>query len=84
MTFRAIGSSYLIRQVAGSEKVGGLRVTVYPRSDGLGQLTIEWTDWLSGQQLESPLNQVAETAAAAIRESTALLIGAGAGCSGDS
>jgi hypothetical protein len=49
---RSIGASYLIRQIAGSERIGGLRVTLRPPSRGRGTITVEYTDWHTGQPLE--------------------------------
>lgn len=68
MAFYAIGSSYLIRQVAGSERLGGLRVTVYPRSDNQGTIQVELTDWRTGAPHQSPMPDMAETALNAIRQ----------------
>ncbi len=45
----SIGSSYLIRQTAGGERLGGLTVTVYPRYDGEGGVRVELTDWKTGE-----------------------------------
>ncbi len=68
MTFRAIGSSYLIRQVAGSERLGGLRVTLYPRSDNDGKIEIQLTDWRTGEPHQYPMPEFAELASQAIQE----------------
>ena len=68
MAFRAIGSSYLVRQVAGSERLGGLRVTIYPRSDNLGEVNVELTDWHSGEIHEYPLPEMAAVAEQSIRK----------------
>ena len=57
MTFRAEGSSYLIRQVAGSEKIGGLTVTVHPRSDSNGKLEICLSDWRTDKLLDYPVDK---------------------------
>ena len=65
--FRAIGSSYLLRQVAGSERLGGLRVTLYPRAGDEGQIKIELTDWHSGEAHEFPIPEYANIAAETIR-----------------
>jgi len=67
MAFRAIGSSYLIRQVAGSERMGGLRVTVYPRSDNSGTIDVQLTDWRSGEPHPNPIPDYADVAVNAIR-----------------
>lgn len=50
----AQGSSYLIRKVAGSEKIGGLTVTIYPRSDSNGKLSIALSDWRTDELLDFP------------------------------
>ena len=68
MAFRAIGSSYLVRQVAGSERLGGLRVTVYPRSDNLGEIRVELTDWHTGEIHDNPLPEMASVAEQSIRK----------------
>ena len=68
MGFRAIGSSYLIRQVPGSERIGGLRVTLFPRSDNNGAISIELTDWQTGGPHEYPMPEMAEVASQAIQE----------------
>lgn len=68
MTFRAIGSSYLVRQIPGSERLGGLRVTLYPRSDRGGVISVELTDWLTGEPHEDPMPELAEIALQSIRD----------------
>lgn len=40
---RAIGSSYLIRQTAGSERVGGLEVTIKVLAEPPGQIRVKGT-----------------------------------------
>jgi hypothetical protein len=49
---RSIGTSYLIRQTPGSERVGGLRVTLRRRSGEVGTLTVETTDWRTEAAIE--------------------------------
>ena len=66
MPFRAIGSSYLIRQLPGSERVGGLRVTLYPRSDNKGTIETQLTDWLTGNPHKYPMPEMADIASQAI------------------
>ena len=68
MAHRAIGSSYLIRQVAGSERLGGLRVTLYPRCDNSGKIDIQLTDWHTGEQHEYPMQDMVHAASNAIQE----------------
>ena len=51
---RSIGASYLIRQNAGSERVGGLRVTLRLPSRESGTVTIQATDWHTGEAIERP------------------------------
>jgi len=68
MAHRAIGSSYLIRQVAGSERLGGLRITLYPRSDNKGKIDIQLTDWHTGEQHEYPMQDMVDAASNAIQE----------------
>lgn len=68
MAHRAIGSSYLIRQVAGSERLGGLRVTLYPRSDSNGKIDIQLTDWHTGEQHEYPMQDMVDAAFNAMLE----------------
>lgn len=63
---RAIGASYLIRQTAGSERLGGLRVTIRPRSDNEGSISVEATDWRTGDPLEYP-DEIAPFASEAVR-----------------
>ncbi len=65
--FQAIGSSYLIRKVAGSERLGGLRVTLYPRSDDKGTIEIQLTDWQTGELHTTPIPELADIASDAIR-----------------
>lgn len=69
MAFRAIGSSYLFRQVAGSERIGALSVAIYPRSDSDGQLRIELTDWRTAGPFDYPdeVQRCAEAAADGVR-----------------
>jgi hypothetical protein len=69
MGFRAIGSSYLNRQAPGSERVGGLTVTIHPRSDSDGEFLIELTDWRTGELLEFPdeVQPCADAAADGVR-----------------
>lgn len=66
MVFRAIGSSYLIRQVAGSGRLGGLRVTLYPRSDDMGTINIELTDLHTGELHQHPMPEMVDIASQAI------------------
>jgi hypothetical protein len=49
---RSIGASYLIRQSPGSERIGGLRVTIRRRSRDAGSISVEPTDWRTGEKLE--------------------------------
>ncbi|MEM7034294.1 MAG: hypothetical protein AAF629_32425 [Chloroflexota bacterium] len=51
----AIGSSYLIRQVAGSERMGGLQVTLRRRTDNAGSVSIEPTLWRTGDISEDSI-----------------------------
>lgn len=48
----AIGSSYLVRLVAGSEQVGGLTVTLRSLDGKEGKLRTEVTDWLTDEPHE--------------------------------
>lgn len=66
MAFRAIGASYLIRQVAGSERLGGFRVTLHPRTDNKGTIEIQLTDWCTGEPHKSPMPEMAAIASQAI------------------
>lgn len=66
MHYRAIGSSYLIRQLAGSERLGGLRVTLSPRSDMQGSIQVQMTDWFGGGPHPNPIPEMGEIASRAI------------------
>ncbi|MEN1680950.1 MAG: hypothetical protein AAGJ46_15280 [Planctomycetota bacterium] len=68
MSFRAVGASYLIRQVAGSERQGGLQVTLYPRSDNSGTIEVKLTDRVTGELHPYPLPEMADVAVDAIKE----------------
>ena len=50
--WRSIGSSYLIRQVAGSERLGGLTVTIRVVAEQTGDLRVDVTDWKTGEPHE--------------------------------
>ena len=52
---RGIGSSYLIRQVAGSERMGGLQVSLRRRADHAGTIKIEPTLWRTGEVSDDSL-----------------------------
>ncbi len=50
--WRSVGSSYLIRQVAGSERLGGLTVTIRHLAEKNGELRVDITDWQTGHPHE--------------------------------
>ena len=50
--WRSVGSSYLIRQVASSERIGGLAVTIRHLAEADGKLRIDVTDWQTGEPHE--------------------------------
>ena len=54
--------------MAGSERVGGLRVTLYPRSDSEGTIKVEMTDWHTGEPHEYSIPEMADIASQAIKD----------------
>jgi hypothetical protein len=50
----SVGASYLVRQAPGSERIGGLRVTVRQPPGNAGTITVDATDWRTGAALERP------------------------------
>jgi hypothetical protein len=64
---RSIGASYLIRQSAGSERIGGLRVTLRRPSGEVGNITVEATDWRTGDRIDG-IGYLAAEAIKGIRE----------------
>ncbi|MEW4563318.1 hypothetical protein AB1K70_12380 [Bremerella sp. JC770] len=52
MAHYGIGSCYAMRQVAGSESVGGLEIKVRHKSGEVGSVEILATDWRTGETLE--------------------------------
>jgi hypothetical protein len=42
---RAVGSAYLFRQTAGSERVGGLQLTIRPKKGAAGTIAATPSDW---------------------------------------
>lgn len=51
MSVRAIGASYLFRQSPGSERVGGLQITLHPPSESAGRIIVD----LSEKGTKAPL-----------------------------
>jgi hypothetical protein len=46
----AVGSSYLLRQVLGSERIGGVQLTV--RGSNVGRIEVHTTDWRTNETIE--------------------------------
>lgn len=63
----AIGSSYLIRQAPGAERLGGVTVKVRPRGSSCGTLEVLATDWRTGEPIEDDVSLLAEAADAGVR-----------------
>lgn len=61
-SFYAVGSSYLFCQLAGPGRMGGLRVTLFPRSDKEGTIQIALTDWRTGEPHQYSTEGVADMA----------------------
>jgi hypothetical protein len=51
MRSRAYGSSYLFRQRAGSERIGGLTVMLTPKEAEVGEISVQLTDWESNEPI---------------------------------
>ncbi|MEO0355239.1 MAG: hypothetical protein AAF268_10485 [Cyanobacteria bacterium P01_A01_bin.3] len=51
----AIGSSYLIRQTAGSERFGGVTVKIGPQAMGTDSLTVVASDWLTDEPIDGDI-----------------------------
>lgn len=52
----AIGSSYLIRQSPGSERIGGVTILIRPRAGSVGTLNIKPTSWFTGDPIEDDID----------------------------
>lgn len=52
MAVYAVGSAYLFRQSAGSERLGGLEVTIRPRKGDVGGIVVELTEFSNGESLD--------------------------------
>jgi hypothetical protein len=65
---RGIGACYLLRQVAGSEMLGGLQVSVRPRCDDAGTIRVLATEWRTGADLTGKIEDFAEEAVKGLRE----------------
>ena len=64
---RAVGSAYLFRQSPGSERLGGLQVTVRPKRGAKGVIIITPTDWRT-EDLHSQIDDYVENALTGIKE----------------
>lgn len=65
---RGIGACYLLRQIAGSEMLGGLAVSVCPRRDDVGTIQVLATEWRTGVDVTGRVEGYAEEAMRGIRE----------------
>lgn len=65
---RAIGSSYLIRQTPGSERIGGLQVTILSLQNGIGKIEVQTTDWQTRQAIEDDISPFVDAALKGIKD----------------
>jgi hypothetical protein len=63
----ATGSAYLFRQVPGSERIGGLQLTVRPKRGPKGVITVSPTDWKT-HNVHCQIDDFVERALAGIKE----------------
>ena len=64
----AIGSSYLVRQAAGAERLGGVTIRLKPRSDSNGTIEASPTDWRTDQEINDDISYLEDAAIAGIRQ----------------
>lgn len=58
----SIGSCYIIKQNAGAESVGGVEVRISPKHNDAGTITVNRTDWRTGEVLADLEEQQVEEA----------------------
>lgn len=59
---RAIGSSYVIRQTPGGERLGGLRITLMASAEKGGTVEADPTSFFGGARLEGEVGWILEAA----------------------
>ncbi len=65
---RSIGCSYLFRQTPGSERVGGLQVTVKPRRGAVGVIDVTLTDYRTKEPLVGLDDEIVQSAISGIHD----------------
>ncbi|MEM8779110.1 MAG: hypothetical protein AAGF26_09605 [Cyanobacteria bacterium P01_G01_bin.49] len=63
----AIGSSYLIRQSPGAERIGGVTVRISPRTGSMGTLKAIATDWITEELIDDDIKFLIEGATEGIK-----------------
>ena len=63
----AIGSCYIVKQMPGAERMGGVEVRVRPKSGDVGKLEVDRTDWRTGEVLCDLAELQVEEAVAGVR-----------------
>lgn len=66
--YRAIGACYWIRQIPGSERLGGLQVTIHPNVGGGGTIRVVATARRTGEELVGLIEPYVDEAIRGIRE----------------
>jgi hypothetical protein len=64
----AIGSSYLIYQAPGAERIGGVTVKIRPRSSSHGSFEVTATDWRTEEPIEADVSFLAAAAADGVKK----------------
>lgn len=67
MSHYGLGSCYVMRQVPGSESVGGLEIKVRHKRGEVGQVEIIATDWQTGEPLDPLYAAYGEVALEGVR-----------------
>ena len=63
----AVGSSYLIRQSPGGERLGGVRIRL-SRATGTGVIEVKLTSWFGGAEINEDIADLVEAAIQGVRD----------------
>lgn len=73
MRYRAYGSSYLLRQCPGSERVGGLTAVLAPKEAEVGAVSVKFTGWKTDEAINGDYDWLVEAAVLGANEAAASL-----------
>ncbi len=68
MNTKAVGSSYLIRQSPGSERVGGLTITLTRPQQGVGVIRVQPTNYFGQTEITDDMDWMVRAAKQGIQE----------------